>query len=207
MLPDDTASTRVLTMRSPLLLDLPAVIETERLLMRPPQPGDGPIVFEAVRESLPELRLFLASLPWVAGEQSVAASESWCRSAQANFLLRKDLPFLLFEKGTHALVGASGLHRPVWETPKVEVGYWGRTSRRGNGFVAEGVNALVQYAFDRIGAVRVELVTDEANARARKVAERCRFALEGILRDERRAPDGTLRSMCIYARHPTAGGA
>lgn len=191
-------------MRSPVLLDLPAAIETERLLLRSPQPGDGPLVFEAIEESLPELRSFLSSLPWVAAEQSVSASESWCRNAQANFLLRKDLPFLLFEKSRNVLVGASGLHRLVWETPKVEVGYWVRTSRRGNGFVAEAVNALVQYAFDFIEAVRVEIVTDEANAPARKVAERCRFALEGILRDERRAPDGSLRSMCIYARHPTA---
>jgi RimJ/RimL family protein N-acetyltransferase len=190
-------------MPDPLLLDLPASIETERLRLRSPQPGDGRAVFEAIDESLSELRMFLASLPWVAAEQSVASSESWCRNAQANFLSRKDLPFLLFEKATGLLVGASGLHRPVWETPKVEMGYWVRTSRRGNGFVAEAVLALTQYAFKHIGAARVELITDESNARARKVAERCQFALEGVLRSERRAPDGSLRNTCIYARFPT----
>jgi RimJ/RimL family protein N-acetyltransferase len=190
-------------MPDPLLLDLPSSIETERLRLRPPQPGDGPAVFEAITESLAELREFLASLPWVAAEPSEASSESWCRNSQANFLARKDLPFLLFEKATGLLVGATGLHRPVWETPKVEVGYWVRTSRRGNGFVAEAVVAVTQYAFNYIKAARVELITDEANARARKVAERCRFALEGVLRNERRAPDGSLRSTCMYARYPS----
>jgi RimJ/RimL family protein N-acetyltransferase len=198
------SNVRALAMPDPLLIDLPVSIETKRLLLRPPQPGDGPAVFEAIDESLPELRVFLASLPWVAGEQSVALSESWCRQAQANFLARRDLPFLLFDKTTGFLVGASGLHRPVWEAPKVEVGYWVRTSRRGSGLITEAVVALTEYAFNYIGAVRVELVTDEANTRARKVAERCHFALEGVLRNERRAPDGSLRNTCIYARIPPA---
>jgi len=186
-------------MIDPVLLDLPMSLETERLMLRPPQAGDGMQVLEAVRESLPELRRFLASLPWVAGEQTPESSETWCRTGQANFIARKDLPFLLFEKATGELVGASGLHRTVWETPKTEVGFWARTSRARNGFIGEAVIALSRYAFSHLRAVRVELITDEENKRARKIAERCDFKLEGILRNERRAPDGTLRSTCVYA--------
>lgn len=189
-------------MSDPLLLDLPTFIETDRLHLRPPQPGDGQAVFEAVEESRPELRRFLADRPWVAAEGSVASSESWCRGSQAAFVARTHLSFLLFDKGSGVLVGASSLHRPVWETPRVEVGYWGRTSRRGNGFVGEAVAALTDYAFNHIGAVRVEIFTDEMNTRARHVAERCRFTLEGVLRNERRAADGSLRNTCVYARVP-----
>jgi RimJ/RimL family protein N-acetyltransferase len=187
-------------MTDPLLIDLPTTVETERLIMRPPQPGDGPMLHAAIVESLVELRRFLASLPWVALEQTIESAEIYCRNAQANFLARKDLPFLLFEKSTGQLVGAAGLHRTVWTTPKTEVGYWGRVSRAGNGFVSEAVEALVAYAFGQLHAVRVELITDEENQASRRVAERCRFVLEGILRNERRAPDGTLRNTCTYAR-------
>lgn len=187
-------------MIDPVLLDLPMSLETERLMLRPPQAGDGIQVLAAVKESLPELRRFLASLPWVAGEQTPESSEIWCRTAQANFLARKDLPFLLFEKATGELVGASGLHRTVWETPKTEVGFWARSSRARNGFIGEAVIALTRYAFTQLRAIRVELITDEENHRARKIAERCDFKLEGILRNERRAPDGGLRSTCVYAR-------
>jgi RimJ/RimL family protein N-acetyltransferase len=187
-------------MIDPVLLDLPTSLETERLAMRPPQSGDGLQVLGAVKESLPELRRFLASLPWVAGEQTPESSETWCRTSQANFVARKDLPFLLFEKATGDLVGAAGLHRMVWETPKAEVGFWVRTSRARNGFVSEAVLVLTRYAFIHLRAVRVELITDEENSRARKIAERCDFKLEGTLRHERRAPDGTLRSTCVYAR-------
>jgi len=187
-------------MTDPLLIDLPTTVQTERLVMRPPQAGDGPTLHAAIVESLVELRRFLASLPWVGLEQTVESAEIYCRTAQANFLARKDLPFLLFEKTTGQLVGAAGLHRTVWTTPKTEVGYWGRVSRAGNGFISEAVEALVAYAFGNLHAVRVELITDEENHPSRRVAERCRFVLEGILRNERRAPDGTLRSTCTYAR-------
>jgi hypothetical protein len=187
-------------MIDPTLLDLPSCIETERLLLRSPQAGDGALLLPALVESLPELRRFLASLPWVAAEQTLESAEIYCRTAQSNFIARKDLPFLILERVTGQLVGAAGLHRMVWATPKAEVGYWGRTSRIGNGFITEAVSAITEYAFDHLHAARVELITDEENKESRRLAERCQFKLEGILRNERRAPDGALRNTCIYAR-------
>lgn len=185
---------------NPLLLNLPMSVETQRLLLRVPQPGDGEALYEAVSESLPELREFLVSLPWIAGEQSVENSEVFCRNAHANFLARRDLPFLMFLRSTGQLVGATGLHRPNWDTPKLEVGYWRRSTVNGCGLVTEAVNALVGYAFEHAHAVRVELITDSENTKSRRVAERCGFVLEGNLHHERRAPDGSLRDTCIYAR-------
>ena len=70
-------------MTDPILLDLPASIDTARLLLRAPRAGDGPAVFAAISGSLPEVRRFPASLPWVADEPSVEAFEVWCRSARA----------------------------------------------------------------------------------------------------------------------------
>jgi len=70
--------------------------------------------------------------------------------------------------------------------------------------VTEAVNALAEYAFQQIKAVRVELITDEENVSSRRVAERSGFVLEGVLRNERRAPDRTLRNTCVYARAANA---
>jgi RimJ/RimL family protein N-acetyltransferase len=187
-------------MTDPILIDLPAEIRTERLLLRPPRSGDGAALHEALAESLPQLREFLASLPWVAAEQTLESAELYCRTAQANFIARRDLPFFIFEQSSGGLLGSAGLHRTVWTTPKTEVGYWMRTSRAGNGFVSEAVAALARLAFEHLHAVRVELITDAANARSRRVAERCGFSLEGIHHNERRAPDGSLRHTCVYAR-------
>ena len=187
-------------MTDPILLDLPDFLETERLLLRPPSAGDGASLHLAITESLPELRRFLASLPWVAAEQTIDSAEVFCRTAQSNYLARKDFPFFIFEKGSQELVGTVGLHRTVWATPKTEVGYWGRVSKARNGYISEAVNRLTNVAFETLKMARVELMTDEENLSSRRVAERCGYTLEGILRHERRAPDDTLRNTCVYAR-------
>jgi len=189
-----------MTTINPVLLELPASFETGRLRMRVPQPGDGAIHTAAIAESVTELRAFLASIPWIGSEPGVDVSETYCRKSAANFLSRTDLPFLVFEKAGGELVGGIGLHRPVWETPKLEVGYWVRTRYGGRGFVTEAVNGLCDYAFTHAGAVRLDLVTDAQNLASRRVAERCGFQLEGVLRHERRAPDGSLRDTCMYGR-------
>ena len=186
-------------MRDPLLLDLPTRIDTERLLMRLPQAGDGPQLFE----SLVEMRRFLSVLAWIAAEPSPESSELYCRKGQANFVARNYLPFFLFERATGQFVGATGLHHTVWATPKTEVGCWVRSSRAGRGLMTEAVEATTRYAFAHIGAVRVELVTDEANEASRKAADGCGFLLDGTLRSDHRAPDGSLRNTCLCARFPS----
>lgn len=191
-------------MLDPLLIELPASIATQRLLMRPPQAGDGPAFLSAVTESRAELQRFLSALPWVAAEQTPESAEIYCRNAQANFVARKDLPYFLFEKSSGQLVGSAGLHRMEWATPKAEVGYWSRTSRSGAGFISEAVLALTALAFTSLRAVRLELITDEDNHASRRLAQRCEFKLEGVLHNDRRATDGALRNTCIYARLPPA---
>lgn len=184
----------------PILRTVPSRLETTRLVLRPPRTGDGAALHEAVAESLTALREFVASVPWAAHEPSVEASEVFCRRAEADVIARRDLPFLVFDRESGRLLACTGLHRFNWSVPRFEVGYWCRASATGQGVVTEAVCALVRLAEEDFGAARVEILTDALNMRARAVAERCGFVLEGVLRHERRAPDGSLRDSCVYAR-------
>ncbi|WP_243384518.1 GNAT family N-acetyltransferase [Geothrix alkalitolerans] len=187
-------------MSDPILFPVPTSVETSRLLLRHFRLEDAPALHEALVESIGELRKHLWFLPWVAEEQTLQSAEIRCRKAEANFLLRTDLPYLAFEKATGRLVASIGLHRIEWDLPKTEVGYWVRSTETGKGFASEGVNALTAWALNELGAKRVELVADEKNIGSRAVAERCGFQLEGVLHNVMRAPDGELRNSCIYAK-------
>src|SRR5919201_1794556 len=91
---------RLVVIFDPLLLDLPDQFETERLT-----------VHEAIVETLDDLRRFPWAMPWAMEPPSVERAESFCRRGAANWLLRADLPMLLFRKNDRAFVGSSGLHR------------------------------------------------------------------------------------------------
>jgi len=186
-------------MPSPVLREVPLQFETERLLIRCPQPGDGRMVYASVVESLSALREFPASLPWAMAEPSVETSEQFCREAQANYLLRASLPMLLFIKGTNTLVGSSGLHDFDWSVPKCEIGYWGRSSFGRQGLITEAVKAITAFAFTQLGVRRVEALPDAENVPSCLVCERAGYALEGTLRNDRIAPGGTLRNTRVYA--------
>jgi hypothetical protein len=43
-------------MTEPILRDIPEQLESERLVIRCPRPGDGSAIHEAIAESLDELR-------------------------------------------------------------------------------------------------------------------------------------------------------
>lgn len=184
----------------PLLCEIPEVIETDRLVLRCPKPGDGLQFFEAVSESLPMLRRYLPTVSWVVEKQSIEAAEIYCRSAYSNFISRKDLTYLILERESRVLVGCVGLHRPIWDLPRFDIGYWCRTSKYGNGYITEAVRVLATFAETSLSAARIELVTDAENLRSRAVAERSGFHLEGILYNDHRLPNGSLRNICVYAR-------
>lgn len=191
--------------RDPILIEIPDLIRTERLDILIPRAGDGKDVFEGVVESIGELRRFPASLPWAMAEPSIDASESFCRHAFASSIERKEFRYLLRERDSGEFIGCISLHQIDWSVPKCEVGFWCRTSMSGHGYITEAVKALVDMAFELIHAERIEVLTDYENAGARLVSERAGFTLEGVHRRSRRAPDGTLRDICVYALFPRHG--
>jgi RimJ/RimL family protein N-acetyltransferase len=182
------------------VLDLPAEIETERLVIRPHRPGDGRALFEAVVESLEDLRRWPASMGWALSKPSEADSEAFCRHCASEFEARRDFPLLLLERATGVVVGSSGLHRPDWSVPKMEIGWWGRSSHRGRGLVTEGARAIVAFGFEQLGARRIFALPDEENVTSSRICERIGMQLEGTIRNDRADPTtGTLRHSRLFA--------
>ena len=188
-------------MSDPLLIHVPERIVSGRLLIRCAQPGDGAVLNAAVCDSLDALRPYV---PWAGAVPTLADSEAVCRKAQARFRLREDLMMLIFERvGTDAegeLLGSTGLHRMDWKARRFEIGYWRRSGHEGLGIATEAVHSMARLAFDELRAQRVELRIDNLNRSSWRVAERCGFTLEGVMRCESLAPDGTLRDMRVYSK-------
>jgi RimJ/RimL family protein N-acetyltransferase len=187
------------TRTNALLIDVPERFDTERLTLRCPRPGDGEMVFQAVSDSLQELRQFPASMSWAMQPPSVESSEIFCREAHARFLARSDLPYIAFGRDTGELVVATGLHRPDWQVPKFEIGFWRRSTARSHGFATEAVGGLVEFALSRLGAMRLEALVDDENLPSCALCERLGMTREGVLRNERKDPDGRLRNTRVYA--------
>ena len=172
-------------------------LETPRLRLRATRAGAGGAVKEALLESLGELRPWM---PWAREAQVLEDAEKHCREMQARWHARQELDFTFLRKDDGLLVGKGGLHTIDWTVPKLEIGYWVRTSCARQGFASEAAAALATFARDRLGSHRLEITSDTRNVPSRKVAEKCGFTLEGILRQSRRGASGELADSCVYAR-------
>jgi RimJ/RimL family protein N-acetyltransferase len=180
-----------------LLLDIPERLETANLALVATRAGMGPAVHEGLVESMQELTRWM---PWARVDQVLEQTETHCREEQARWHAREEIDFCFFGRDSGSFVGKGGLHTIDWTVPKVEVGYWIRSSCVGRGIATEATAALVALARDHLGARRVELTCDARNAASRRVAEKSGFTLEGVLRSARRDNAGELADKCMYAR-------
>lgn len=185
-----------MTEQKPILRDFPDFIETERLLIRAPRPGDGTVVNKATRETIAELQPWM---PWAQTEPTPEESEMYVRQGAADWLTRKNLPLLIFRRSDGLFLGGTGFHRIDWSIPRVEIGYWLRTSETGKGYMTEAVEGLTRFAFETLGAVRIEIRCDARNVASAAVAKRAGYTLEGTFRYDGRGADGSLRDTLIFA--------
>jgi ribosomal-protein-serine acetyltransferase len=186
-----------------LKLEIPEAIETPRLQLRATRAGHEVAIHPAVLESFPQLR---AWMPWARENPTVEESAAHCRDAQAKWLAREILDFCFFDRADGEFVGKGGFHTIDWEVPKLEIGYWMRSTRTAHGFATEASIGLAEFARDHLGAHRLEITSDARNLASRRVAEKAGFVLEGVMRNRRRDNAGRLADACMYAMvFPEAG--
>jgi len=180
---------------------VPQDIETERLLIRCPRPGDGQALYNAITHSQEHLSAWLswADRPNI----SPRRAEASILRNRDRYLKNEDMTMLIFLKLTGELIGGSGLHNPDWKVPKFEIGYWQHVAHGGQGYMTEAVNAIAEMALTRLGAQRLQLECYPHNERSIGVAQRCGFQLEARLANYRRHHQThELHDWLIFARLP-----
>lgn len=175
--------------------NIPESFTTERLVIRRPEVGDVQAIVAGVRESLTEIQPWMT---WATPDYSDEACEQNTREAIAKFVTRENLRYHFHDRKTGEFIGSSGLHRINWAVPRFEIGYWVRSAKAGQGYVTETVRGLTRMAFERLAAKRIEIRCDDLNDQSARVAERCGYELDAILRNWQRAADGTLRHERVY---------
>jgi RimJ/RimL family protein N-acetyltransferase len=89
--------------------------------------------------------------------------------------------FGIFDAQSGSVLGGCSLSHihPVYHL--CNLGYWVRTSRRGEGIAVCATRLAARYAFEKVGLIRVEVVMAVGNTASRRVAEKAGAHYEGIL--------------------------
>jgi RimJ/RimL family protein N-acetyltransferase len=91
--------------------------------------------------------------------------------------------FTIAQKDLGLEIGSTWLTPSVWRTP----------------INSEAKYLLLQYAFERLGCIRVQFITDSRNQRSRRAIERLGATLEGTMRHHMVMRDGYIRDSLLYS--------
>jgi RimJ/RimL family protein N-acetyltransferase len=80
------------------------------------------------------------------------------------------------------LLGSISLMRFSWKNARAEVGYWLAIEARGQGHVTRAVRLITEWGCRHLGLQRIDLMAATGNPASQRVAERCGFTREAVLR-------------------------
>ena len=151
----------------------PALYQTPRLVLRPPQDRDAAAIFQRIASD-PTVTPFVGWPRHVTIEDTRAFLEfshaEWARWPVG--------PLLIESRDNGTLLGTGGL---AFETPyRASTGYVLARDAWGSGIASEALRAIVEIA-DGVGVLRLYALCHVDHPTSVRVLERCAFRREGIL--------------------------
>ena len=181
----------------PLLFDIPTRFETERLVLRCYQAGDGAWYFPMSQRNKLHLERYESGNP-VMTICSQADAEVLVRDFAADWVAHKAFFLAAFKKDTQEFVAQVYVGVVNWDLPEFEIGYFVDVDHEGQGFISEAVKEALRFCFKHLGASRLQLKCDDSNLRSWRVAERRGMVREGHLRLNKKNADGSLSGTFLY---------
>ncbi|PFJ14997.1 GNAT family N-acetyltransferase [Bacillus cereus] len=110
------------------------------------------------------------------------------------------IPFVVVDQKKDKIVGSTRLYNISVEDKTVELGQtWYHPSVQRTSINTECKYMLLQYAFEKLHVLRVQIKTDVRNEKAQRAIERLGAIKEGVLRNERRLSSGHVRDAVVYS--------
>ena len=153
-----------------------------------PPLGDDAVALRPWREAdiAAQLRAFADPVfdrfsDWAPGTRAEAVRH--LTELEAARLRGEQLELAMVEPNDMDLVlGGASLNHVSLSQGRAAVGYWLAPEARGRGIATRAVRLLARWAFDSLGIVRLQLTCGPDNDASHRVAARCGFTREGLLR-------------------------
>lgn len=90
--------------------------------------------------------------------------------------------FAVLDAGDGSFLGLAAVPKIDRDAKTAELGYLVAPEARGRGVATAALWLLTRWALDELGAVRLELLISVDNEASKRVAKRCGYKFEGVLR-------------------------
>ena len=110
------------------------------------------------------------------------------------------LPFITIHKSSNTIVGTTRYLNIDYENHRLEIGHtWIAKSWRKTYVNTEAKFLMLQYAFEKLACIALEIRTDVLNTVSRQAIQRLGAKQDGILRHHKIMKDGRIRDTVCYS--------
>ena len=164
-----------------------------RIRLEPLDERHAPDLFAAGQD--PSLWLYLPGQPF----HRLADAKAWILAAQQEQRKGKRIPYAIVDAVGNRTVGSTSFSHMRKEHRSTMIGWtWIAPEYQGTGVNAESKYLLLEYAFETMRAIRVDLRIDERNMKSQRAVERLGAVREGVLR-QHMIEDGVIRNTVYYS--------
>jgi ribosomal-protein-serine acetyltransferase len=147
------------------------------LLLRPFRPDDALPLYQAVRESLPEL---LPWMPWAYSDYSIKDTRKWIKSCAMTWAKGKEYNFAIIDSRDSTILGGCGFNKVRRRGRSANLGYWVRSKYTRKGVATAAALLVARFGFNELGLTRIEVGAATGNIASQRVAEKVGATRQGI---------------------------
>ena len=154
------------------------LLETERLILRTPAPGDARALQKAI--NYPEIAATTTNIPH---PYDIGDARHWIEESRpkddGNFV-----NCIILLKETGELVGGIGFSSVSRKHHRAEIGWWCTVDHWGKGIATEAARRMIQYGFEELGFERIYATCMIHNPASARVMEKVGMIFEGTCRED-----------------------
>ncbi|MDD2907588.1 MAG: GNAT family protein [Candidatus Gracilibacteria bacterium] len=150
-------------------------IETNRLIIEIPKISDASELYNLIDDYVVEFMYWYKSENYKELEKHIEQKILDCKKG-----LSWDCIIRL--KEDNRIIGKVGIIKYEEDINSIELGYWIGKEFWGKGYIPECVEKFKNIGFNDLLVNRIVIIATKENLKSRKVAEKCGFKLDGIIR-------------------------
>jgi RimJ/RimL family protein N-acetyltransferase len=175
----------------------PERLVTPDFVLRSYEPGDGPLINDAVNSSYDHLKTFM---PFARPDTPLDESERRVRQWRGQWLLAQDFIIGIFSPSEDRLLGSTGfsLNDRSPSAGIAELGMWIRADAAGRGLGTAVLRTMLRWGFTEWPWERLYWRCDTRNTASARTAEKAGMRLEGTLHGDLFDPEGNRRDTYYF---------
>ncbi len=166
--------------------------------IRPLNSNDLQEFYNLIDKNRPRLEAFFSGT--VAKTRTFEATSEYLKEILTKSENKLYLPFVIEDNSSKKFIGFIDIKNIDWNIPKGELGLFIDKDFEGKKVSSKALSLFTSYCFSDLGFKKLFLRTHASNFSAKKLAEKCGFEVEGIIRRDYKTSEGELVDLLYYGK-------